>query len=413
MNNRPATFRLNEISPERLELPLDAPGDQPLTINLGPSHPAMHGTIRMVTDFVGERIANVEVECGFLHRGFEKMGECRNYVQMVPYTDRLNYVSPFINNFGFAATVEKLFDIPITERCAWLRTMFAEIARISDHLTCLAAIALETGAMTPFLYFLQCREDLWEHINHATGARQTVSYARIGGLARDLPDGWIERAAEIINKMMPLLDDIHGLLDRNRIFLDRMQGVGVCPKDDAINFGFTGPFLRSTGVAYDIRKVNPYLKYDAVEFEVPVGKYGDNYDRYYVRMREIEESIKICFQCFNQIPAGPINNEDYRMHLPAKAEVYRSIEGLINHFKVVLDGPQPPKGEIYHAVEAANGELGFYLVSDGTGTAYRLHVRAPSFLILGSLDRILIGHQLADIIPIFGTVNMVGGECDR
>lgn len=413
MTEMPAKFRLNEVRREVIDIPLDGPADQPITINLGPSHPAMHGTIRMVADFVGEKISNIEVECGFLHRGFEKMAENRNYVQVIPYTDRLNYVSPFINNFGYVGALEKMFGIQITERCAWLRTMFAELARISDHLTCLAAITMETGAMTAFLYYMQCREDLWEHFNHATGARQTVSYGRIGGLARDIPPGWIERCAQILEKMLKLLDDIHGLLDRNKIFLDRTQGVGACSADDAINFGFTGPFLRGSGVNYDIRKAFPYLKYNEVNFEVPLGKYGDNYDRYFVRMREIEESIKICYQCFNKTPEGPINSNDWQAHLPDKVKVYGSIEGLINHFKLVIDGPLVPKGQIYNAVEAANGELGYYIVSDGSGTAYRLHVRAPSFVILGSLDRILIGHQLADIIPIFGTVNMVGGECDR
>ena len=413
MTKIPADFRLREIPPEVIDIPLDGPADQPITINLGPSHPAMHGTIRMVTDFIGEKVANIEVECGFLHRGFEKMAECRNYFQFLPYTDRLNYVSPFINNFGYIGTLEKMCGIEITERCAWLRTIFSELSRISDHLTCIAAIALETGAMTAFLYYMQCREDLWEHINHATGARQTVSYARIGGLARDIPEGWVERCADILKQMLKVLKDIHGLLDRNRIFLDRMQGVGECSKEDSMNFGFTGPFLRASGVPYDIRKVNPYLKYNEVEWEMSLGKYGDNYDRYYVRMREIEESIKICFQCFNKLSDGPINVYDYRTQLPPKATVYGTIEGLINHFKLVIDGPQVPKGQIYDAVEAANGELGFYIVSDGTGTAYRLHVRPPSLVILGSLDRIIIGHQLADIIPIFGTVNMVGGEVDR
>jgi len=203
------------------------------------------------------------------------------------------------------------------------------------------------------------------------------------------------------------------LINKNRIFLDRTQGVGEISKEDAVNAGITGPFLRSTGVAYDVRKTMPYLKYDEVEWEVPVGKYGDNYDRWYVRNREIEESMKICYQCIDKIPDGPINTDDFQAHLPGKTEVYSSIEGLINHFKIIIDGPTPPKGTIYHAVEAANGELGYFVVSDGSGTAYRLHVRAPSFLITGVLDKIIIGHQLADIIPIFGSVNMVGGECDR
>lgn len=411
----PAKYKVEEVKKRKeiLELPIAGPGDAPMRINLGPSHPAMHGTIKMIAELVGETIVNIDVEPGFLHRGYEKMNENHTYHSALPYTDRLNYVTAFINNFGYAATIEKLFGIEITERCAWLRTLFSELSRITDHYTCQAAICSEIGAMTPFLYFMQARDDIWEHFNWATGARQTYSYARIGGLARDIQDGWLERCKEILKSNIPLLKDVHGMMDRNRIFLDRTQGVGEISKEDAINAGITGPFLRSTGVAYDIRKTMPYLKYNEVEWEVPVGKYGDNYDRWFIRNREIEESMKICYQCIDKIPDGPINTEDFQAHLPGKAEVYSSIEGLINHFKIIIDGPKPPKGTIYHAVEAANGELGYFIVADGTGTAYRLHVRAPSFLIMGTLDKIIIGHQLADIIPIFGSVNMVGGECDR
>jgi NADH-quinone oxidoreductase subunit D len=412
----PAKYKVEEVKKRKeiLELPIASPGDEPIKINLGPSHPAMHGTIKMIPELVGETIINIDVEPGFLHRGFEKMMENHTYDAALPYTDRLNYVSAFINNFGYVATTEKLFGIEITERCAWLRTLFSELSRITDHYTCQAAICSEIGAMTPFLYFMQARDWIWEHFNWASGARQTYSYARIGGLARDIPDGWLEKCKDILKSNIPLLKDIHGLMDKNRIFLDRTQGVGEISKEDAINAGITGPFLRSTGVNYDVRKTTPYLKYDEVEWEVPVGKYGDNYDRWFVRMREIEESIKICFQCIEKMPrTGAIFSDDYQAHLPKKAEVYSSIEGLINHFKIIIEGPKPPKGTIYHCVEGANGELGFFLVSDGTGTAYRLHVRAPSFMIMGVLDKIIIGHQLADIIPIFGSVNMVGGECDR
>lgn len=409
----PAKFKLKEVERKLLEFPIAGPQDEPIKVNFGPSHPAMHGTIKMVAELVGETIENIDVECGFLHRGFEKMMENRNYIQSIPYTDRLNYVSTCINNFGYAATIEKLFGIEITERCAWIRTLFSELSRIGDHYTCQAAIANEIGAMTPFLYLMQARDILWEHMNHATGARLMTTYTRIGGLANDLPNGWLERCKEILLDNLPLLKDVHGLLDKNRIFLDRMQGVGEISAEDAINCGITGPFLRACGVKYDIRKAQPYLKYDEVEWEVPVGRYGDNYDRYYVRMREIEESIKICLQCIEKMPDGPLNSDAYQAHVPDKTDVYGSIEGLINHFKIVIEGPKPPKGQVYHFVEGGNGELGFFLVSDGTGTAYRLHVHAPCFLIMGALDKIIIGHQLADIIPIFGTVNMVGGECDR
>jgi len=411
----PAKYKVEEVKARKefLELPISSPHDKPIKINLGPSHPAMHGTIKMVADLVGETIVNIDVEPGFLHRGFEKMMENHSYISAIPYTDRLNYVSAFINNFGYVEAIEKLFDIQITERCAWLRTLFAELSRITDHYTCQAAICSELGAMTPFLYFMQARDFLWEHFNWATGARQTYSYARIGGLARDIPDGWLNKLKDILHENIPLLKDIHGLMDKNRIFLDRTQGVGEICAEDAINAGITGPFLRSTGVNYDVRKATPYLKYSEIDWEVPVGKYGDNYDRWFVRMREIEESIKICLQCIDKIPEGPIMSETFQTHVPEKAEVYGTIEGLINHFKIIIDGPKPPKGNIYNAVEGANGELGYFIVSDGTGTAYRLHVRAPSFLIMGTLDKIIIGHQLADIIPIFGSVNMVGGECDR
>lgn len=411
----PAKYKIEEVKKrkELLELPITSPHDRPIKVNIGPSHPAMHGTIKMVAELVGETIVNIDVEPGFLHRGFEKMMENHNYVTSLPYTDRLNYVSAFINNFGYVATIEKMLGVEVTERCAWLRTLFSELSRITDHYTCQAAICSELGAMTPFLYFMQARDYIWEHFNWATGARQTYSYARIGGLASDIPDGWLGKMKEILLSNIPLLKDIHGLLDKNRIFLDRLHGVGEISKEDAINAGITGPFLRSTGVDYDIRKKMPYLKYDEIDWEVPTGKYGDNYDRYFVRMREIEESFKICLQCIDKIPDGPLNSDDYQAHLPDKSAVYNSIEGLINHFKIIIDGPKVPKGTVYNAVEGANGELGFILVSDGTGTAYRLHVRGPSFLIMGTLDKIIIGHQLADIIPIFGTVNMVGGECDR
>ncbi|MBC8181148.1 NADH-quinone oxidoreductase subunit D [candidate division KSB1 bacterium] len=411
----PAKYKVEEVlkRKEILELTIAGPTDEPMRINLGPSHPAMHGTIKMIAELVGETIVNLDIEPGFLHRGMEKMCEVHNYNSALPYTDRLNYVTAFINNFGYAATIEKLFGIEITERTSWLRTLFSELSRITDHYTCQAAICSEIGAMTPFLYLMQARDYIWEHFNWATGARQTYSYSRIGGLAKDVSREWLDKAKEILLDNIPLLHDVHGLIDKNRIFLDRTQGVGEISKEDAINAGITGPFLRSTGCDYDVRKAMPYFKYDEVEWEVPVGKYGDNYDRWYIRMREIEESFKICLQCIEKIPEGPVNSDDYMAHLPEKAEVYGSIEGLINHFKIVIDGPKPPKGNIYHCVEGANGELGYYVVSDGTGTAYRLHVRAPSFLIMGALDKIIIGHQLADIIPIFGSVNMVGGECDR
>lgn len=384
-----------------------------MIVNLGPSHPAMHGTIKFVVELDGELIRNAEVEMGYLHRGFEKSVESKNYLAVIPYVDRLNYVSPLINNFGYVETVEKLLGVEVTPRCQWLRTMLAEFSRIGDHLTCVGATAMELGALTAFLYFVRVRDLMWEHTAHVTGARLTQSYARIGGMKEDLPDGWLERCEEILLEVESVLRLAHKLLDRNRIFHDRMRGTGIISKEDALNYGFTGPLLRSTGVALDCRKYSPYEAYKEVEFDIPVGKFGDNFDRYYVRMREMEESIRIIRQCYQKLPGGPMNVSNFGFMLPTKDEVYNTMEGLIAHFKLVINGPVVPVGEVYHAVEGGNGELGFYLVSDGSGKPYKLRVRPPCFIIMGGAHKMLIGGQLADVVPSFGSVNMIGGECDR
>jgi NADH-quinone oxidoreductase subunit D len=390
--------------------------DDTVIVNIGPSHPATHGTIQIVTELDGERVLRADVHCGYLHRGFEKECEDHTWHNLIPYVDRLNYCSGLINDFAYCDAVETLMGIEITRRCKLLRTLLAEYSRVADHLTCVAAALMELGAMTAFLYLVTIRDYIYEHLADLTGARVTYSYGRIGGLARDLPEGWIERLEQILGQFDDFVGRVHGLVDRNRIFIERMRDVGVISTADAVNWGYTGPILRSTGAPRDLRKDTPYLAYAELDFDVPVGIKGDNYDRYYVRMREMDESVYMIRQLIDLLRATegqPINVDDRRCTLPPKELVYREIESLINHFKLIMEGPRVPAGECYVAHEAANGELGFYIVSDGSGTPYKVHVRAPSFVHMGGAHRMLEGYQLADIVPTFGSINMIGGECDR
>jgi NADH-quinone oxidoreductase subunit D len=389
----------------------ETPGS--VIVNIGPSHPATHGTIQIVAELSGERVVRTDVHCGYLHRGFEKECESHTWHNLIPYVDRLNYCSALINDFAYCEAVEKLMGIEITPRCRYLRTLLSEYSRIADHLTCVAAALMELGAMTAFLYLVTIRDYVYEHLADLTGARVTYSYGRIGGLAGELPEGWLARLEEILEEMDTFVDRVHGLVDRNRIFIDRTRNVGVLQADEAINWGFTGPVLRSTGAPRDLRKDTPYLAYAELDFEVPVGIKGDNYDRYYVRMREMDESRHMIRQLIDRLEPGPINVEDRRCTLPEKRLVYTEIESLINHFKLIMEGPQVPPGEVYSAHEGANGELGFYIVSVGGGVPWKVHVRSPSFVHMGGVHRMLDGYQLADIIPSFGSVNMIGGECDR
>jgi len=382
-------------------------------VNIGPSHPATHGTIQIVAELSGERVIRTDVHCGYLHRGFEKECESHTWHNLIPYVDRLNYCSALINDFAYCEAVEKLMGIDITPRTRYLRTLLAEYSRIADHLTCIAAALMELGAMTAFLYLVTIRDYIYEHLADLTGARVTYSYGRIGGLARDLPEGWLKRLGEILDQMDTFTGRVHGLVDRNRIFIDRMRNVGVISTADAVSYGFTGPLLRSTGVPRDLRKDTPYLAYPELDFEVPVGIKGDNYDRYYVRMREIDESAHMIRQLMEMLPEGPLCVDDRRCTFPEKPLVYTEIESLINHFKLVMEGPQVPPGEVYSAHEGANGELGFYLVSVGGGVPWKVHCRSPSFVHMGGVHKMLDGYQLADIVPTFGSVNMIGGECDR
>jgi len=384
-----------------------------MLINMGPSHPAMHGTVRTRIELEGETIVRAIPEIGFLHRGFQKSCENVTWNQCLPYTDRLNYVSALMNNFGFLNAVERLAGITIPERAQYIRVIGAELHRIHDHLTCVGSIGLELGGFAPFLYAIEGRELVMDRVTELTGARLTTSFGRVGGLNRDLPEGWTARVLKTLDKCHELIGEIDTLLTANRIFVDRMQGVGIITSDDAQDFGFTGPCLRATGVPYDVRKAYPYWVYDRMDFDVPVGVNGDNFDRYLMRLEELKHSESIVRQALKDIPTGPIIVDDWRIALPPKPEVYGTIEGVIAHFKLVMEGVPVPAGEVYDCTEAANGELGWYLVSDGSGRPYKVHVRAPGFAILSGLPRMIEGRMLADLIPTFDTINMIGGEVEQ
>ncbi len=384
-----------------------------LILNVGPSHPATHGTVRFLMRLDGERIVDIDPDIGYLHRGFEKQCENAYWYQVFPYVDRLNYVSPLCNNVGYALTVEKLAGITAPERAQWIRMIGAEIHRICDHLTATGAMALELGAFSAFLYCVEARELWWDRVAELTGARLMVSYCRIGGVARDVPEGWFEKVLKCIDRTYAIVKEVEALLAKNRIFIDRTRGTGVISAEDALAYGWTGPCLRSTGVDYDVRKDHPYLFYSEVDFDVPVTENGDNYDRFAIRAEEIRQSMRIIEQCIARIEPGPILIDDRRYALPPKRETYHTIEGAIAHFELIMYGPQIPAGEAYGYTEAANGELGFYIVSDGGGRPYKIKCRPPCFAIMQALPEILRGALLPDLIPTFDTINMIGGEIDR
>src|ERR1700683_5159536 len=389
------------------------PANEIMELQMGPSHPASHGTIKFNLKLDGERIADCDVEVGFLHRAFEKMCEQGTWTQCFPYTDRLNYASPCINNVGFAMAVEKLIGIEAPERAQYLRVIMSEVSRITDHLTCLGMAGHEVGASTISMLLIEGRELLYDLVEAVTGARLTVTWCRVGGVAQDLPDDFNDRIQNAMRQIDGLLRDADKLLSRNRVFIDRMSGGGVIPQKDMISYGVTGPLLRASGVAYDVRKAKPYQVYDRFEFEIPVGERGDNYDRFNVRFREIAESQKIIVQAMKHLPVGPIMIDDPKVALPPKERVYNSIEGLMNHFKLIMEGIKVPPGETYTSVEGANGELGFYVVSDGSGRPYRVRVRPPCFLAMGALNKMWSGRMIPAIITTVGRINMIGGECDR
>ncbi|HWN69232.1 MAG TPA: NADH-quinone oxidoreductase subunit D [Haliangium sp.] len=386
-----------------------------MTVNMGPSHPAMHGTVRIILTVDGERIVDGDVQPGYLHRCFEKESEHATYTQIFPYTDRLNYVSPMINNCGYAMAVEKLLGITksIPERAEYIRVIVSEVSRLTDHLTCIGASAMELGAFTAFLYFLKAREWFFRLLEELSGARLTYSYVRIGGVVSDLTPDFCDKLEDLLVKLDGVMLEVEGLLNNNRIFRDRMEGVGAFSAEDGRRYGLTGPTLRACGVDYDVRKDYPYSVYDRLEFDVPIGTTGDCFDRYLVRIEEMRQSMRILRQAMAQIPAGRVIIDDPRVAMPEKREAYNTIEAMIRHFKHIVDGIRVPPGEAYTFVEGGNGELGFFIKSDGTGRPYKCYVRSPSFIGLQTVPSLIRGSLISDVVPIFGMINMIGGECDK
>ena len=392
----------------------DVQGEK-MVLNMGPSHPATHGVLRLRLEMDGEIITKAEPDVGYLHRGDEKIAESMTYNQFIPYTDRLDYLAPLANNVHYVLAVEKLLGVEekIPERCQYIRTICCELARVSAHLLGLGAFAMDTGAFTVFLHTFTEREKIYYLIEALTGARFTTSYTRVGGLARDLPEGWLDELSKFLDEVEVNFEETERLLTRNPIFLERTQGVGVISREEAIDFGLSGPNLRGSGVEHDVRKAHPYMIYDRFDFDVPIGTKGDCYDRYAIRILEMRESVKILRQCMKDIPKGPINVDDGKIVLPPKEKVMTSMEELIHQFMIVTQGQDAPTGEVYFGAENPKGELGFYINSLGGGTPHRLKIRAPSFVNLSILSHMLPGHMMADVVAILGSLDFVMGECDR
>jgi len=386
---------------------------KPLTMNFGPQHPAAHGVLRLVMELDGEVIERLDPHIGLLHRGTEKLIEYKTYIQAVPYFDRLDYVSPMCQEHAFVLAVEKLLGLEVPLRGQYIRVLYDELTRILNHLLNIPAYAMDVGAMTPFLWCFEQRELLMEFYERASGARMHANYYRPGGVHQDLPAGLTDDIMAWAEKFPKVIDDIEELLTENRIFKQRLVDIGVVSAEDALDWGFTGPMLRASGVPWDLRKAQPYMVYDRMEFDVPVGRHGDCYDRYLVRMQEMRQSLRIVRQCIEQMPGGPACANDRKVAPPPRAEMKRSMEALIHHFKLYTEGFHVPPGETYTAVEAPKGEFGVYLVSDGTNRPYRCKIRAPGFAHLQAMDFVSRGHMLADSVAILGSMDIVFGEIDR
>ncbi len=384
-----------------------------LLLNMGPQHPATHGVLRVVLELDGERITKATADLGYLHRGVEKLAEGLAYMQIIPHTDRLDYVCSMTNNYAYVRTVEKLLMMKVPERAEYIRTIVSEMQRIIGHLFWLGTQALDIGAMTVFFWTFREREVLLDLFEKLCGARLTLNYFRIGGVDSDFTPDLVERLRAFLKDFPAHIEEYETLLQTNRIWVGRTKDVAVISAEDAINFGLTGPVLRASGVAYDVRKLEPYGAYDKVEWEVPIGKNGDTYDRYWVRMEELRQSSRIIAQCLDQLPEGPIVADAPKIIPPPKAHVMRDMESLIHHFIIFTQGFKPPQGETYCATEAPKGELGFFIISDGSPRPYRMKIRAPSFVHMGAFDHMARGYLISDIITIFGTYDIVMGECDR
>ncbi|AHI06764.1 NADH dehydrogenase I,D subunit [Bdellovibrio bacteriovorus W] len=393
--------------------PGDVLNDKYVPINVGPSHTATHGTLRIMAEMDGETIVRCNNEIGYLHRCFEKMAETHPYNQVIPYTDRLNYCSAPMNNIGYCKTVERLLGVEIPPKAQAMRVILAELSRIMDHTIALGTGAMDLGALTGFFYMFQMREKVYGLFEKLCGARLTVSMTRVGGMAQDAPEGWFDDVLDLIKEIKKGTDEMAGMVLENKIFIKRTRDVCPVSAQDAIQWGYTGPLLRATGVAHDLRKAQPYYGYDALNFDIPVGTNGDVYDRFMVRFEEMRQSVRIIEQVCKNIPGGDYTIRDKGIVLPEKKDVYGNIEGLMNHFMLIIKGLRPPVGEVYDATEAANGELGFYLVSDGSANPYRLKVRAPCFAIYQSFPTVVKGAMLPDAIATLSTMNVIAGELDR
>ncbi|WP_338662244.1 NADH-quinone oxidoreductase subunit D [Pararoseomonas sp. SCSIO 73927] len=383
------------------------------TLNFGPQHPAAHGVLRLILEMKGEVVERADPHIGLLHRGTEKLIEYKSYLQANPYFDRLDYVSPMCMEHAFALGTERLLGITVPERAQYIRVMFSEITRLANHLLNITTYALDCGAITPSLWGFEQREHLLEFYEAVSGSHYHANYFRAGGVSRDLPPGLAERIRAWANQFPKFIDELHGLLTDNRIFKQRTVDIGVMSAEQAMEWGFSGPCLRASGVAWDLRRQQPYDVYDRMEFEVPVGRHGDCYDRYLVRMAEMRESLKIIHQCLDQMPAGPIKVDDNKIAPPKRGEMKRSMESLIHHFKLYTEGYHVPPGETYTVVEAPKGEFGVYLVSDGTNRPYRCKIRAPGFAHLQAMEVLTKGHMLADAVSVIGSLDIVFGEIDR
>jgi NADH dehydrogenase I D subunit len=384
-----------------------------ITLNMGPQHPATHGVLRLVVDLQGETVVGCDPRPGYLHRGIEKWMESRTYHQIIPMTDRLEYITCMNNNLGWVVAVEKLAGITVPERAQFIRTLMAELTRLSGHLVWLGTHALDIGAMTVCMYTLRERELILDLTEMVTGARQTVSYVRIGGVRNDLPRDFFDKCREFTELFPKRLEEYDTLIRENRIWLKRTVGIGVMTAQEAVNYGLTGGTLRGSGVNYDLRKVEPYAAYDKVDFDVPLGKNGDVYDRYIVRINEMRQSNRIIRQCLDMMQPGALMTDDPRYAVPEKTQVMQSMQALAHQFVLMSKWVPMPKGEVYVATEAPKGELGFYIVSDGSGRPYRVKIRAPSYVHVSALPKMVTGHMVADVIACIGTIDIVLGECDR
>ncbi len=390
-------------------------GDR-MIVNMGPSHPVTHGTLRIVLELEGETIVKATPEMGYLHRGVEKLGENLSYNQFIPLTDRLDYCSSIMNNVGYAVAVEKLLGIQDPPRSRVIRVMVSELARIADHIVCLGINAVDIGAFTAFLYLFKQRETIYDLFEMAAGQRMHTSFTRVGGLMRDLPPEFLPLFDRFMEECPAAIDELETLLTRNPIWHDRTKGVGAMSIEDSVNWGYTGPCLRAAGLAQDLRVAQPYLDYETYDFDIPVGTTGDVFDRYLVRVEEMRQSLRILAQAkkkLAEVGPGPVIVEDYKIALPPKAKVYTRMESLIHHFKLIMHGIEMPVGEVYSSTEAANGELGFYLVSDGGKNPYRVRVRPPCLPIFSSFDEKVRGRLIADAVAELGGMNIIAGELDR